>query len=120
MKKIGLLILVSILLFASCATVIKGTSQNITFETSPKGAKVFLDGKLVGTTPFSMAVSKSKYKSFRVELEGYSTIQRDMAKSYDLVALLNIFWDWSTTDLLTGAAFEYAENAYFVELQPIK
>jgi hypothetical protein len=104
-------------LLSGCASIFHGTSQEITFETSPSGAKVFLDGDLVGTTPFSMKVKKNKYKSFRVELDGYQTIQREMSKEYDLIALLNIFWDLSTTDLLTGAAFEYSDNSYFIELQ---
>ncbi|MCF7952071.1 MAG: PEGA domain-containing protein [Spirochaetaceae bacterium] len=120
MKKTFILVLLSLLLlvlFSSCATVFKGTTQEITFETSPSGAKVYLDGDMVGTTPVTMPLKKNKYKSFRVELEGYQTIQRQMDKEYDLVALLNIFWDYSTTDMLTGAAFEYAKNAYYIELQ---
>ena len=116
-KSLILLVIITILFITGCATVFKGTSQEITFETSPSGAKVLLDGNLVGTTPFTMSVKKNKYKSFRVELDGYNTIQRQMTKEYDLISLLNIFWDLSTTDLLTGAAFEYAENSYYIELQ---
>lgn len=112
-----IMIVTLIALISGCATVFKGTTQEITFESSPSGAKVFLDGNLVGTTPFTMKLKKNKYKSFRVELDGYQTIKRQMDKEYDLVALLNIFWDLSTTDLLTGAAFEYAENSYYIELQ---
>jgi hypothetical protein len=112
-----ILSIVIIFLLGSCATVFKGTTQEISFETSPSGAKVYLDGDMIGTTPLSMPLKKNKYKSFRVELEGYQTIQRQMDKEYDLVALLNIFWDLSTTDLLTGAAFEYAKNSYYIELQ---
>jgi uncharacterized protein YceK len=111
------IILIVLVLVSGCATVFKGTTQEINFESNPSGAKVFLDGNLVGTTPFSMSLKKNKYKSFRIELEGYQTITRQMDKEYDLVTLLNIFWDWSTTDMLTGAAFEYAENSYYIELQ---
>ncbi len=123
MKKnviISLLIVFSFLILSGCATILKGTKQEITFESSPSGAKVFLDGNLIGTTPFTVKLKKNKYKSFRVELKGYQTIQRKMAKKYDLVSLLDVFWDLSTTDLLTGAAFEYAENSYYIELQKKK
>ena len=107
-----------LMIFASgCTTVLKGTSQTINFESSPSGATIFLDGERVGTTPLNLSLKKSKYKSLRVELEGYNSVSRQLDREYDLVTLLNIFWDLSTTDMLTGAAFEYSQNSYFVELQ---
>ena len=119
MKKIiiSLSILSMLLIYSGCATVISGTSQNIRFESSPRGASIYLDGDRVGTTPFSLTLKKNKYKSFRVELEGYHTVNRQLDKEFDIVALLSIFWDLGTTDLVTGAAFEYGQNSYFVELQ---
>ena len=119
MKKImkSLLVLSSIIFFTGCATVIKGTNQDITFDSSPRGASIFLDGIRVGTTPVLLTLKKNKYKSFRIEKEGYHSISRNMSTDYDLVTLFSIFWDYSTTDLLTGAAFQYSENAYFIELQ---
>ena len=119
MKKIiiSLSILSALIIYTGCATVISGTTQSITFESSPRGAAVFLDGQRVGVTPFTLALKKNKYKSFRVELEGYHTISRQLDKEFDLVTLLSIFWDLGTTDLVTGAAFEYGQNSYFVELQ---
>ena len=119
MKKIiiSFSIISALIICTGCATVISGTSQGITFESSPSGATVFLDGQRVGVTPFTLTLKKNKYKSFRVELEGYHTISRQMDKEFDLIALLSIFWDLGTTDLATGAAFKYGENSYFIELQ---
>ena len=119
MKKIiiSLSILSALIIFTGCATIISGTSQTITFDSSPSGAAVFLDGERVGMTPFTTSLKKNKYSSFRIELEGYHTISRQLDKNVDLVALLNIFWDLSTTDLITGAAFKYGQNSYFIELQ---
>ena len=119
MKKIiiSLSILSVLILFTSCATVLSGTSQSITFESSPSGAAIFLDGDRIGATPFTTSLKKSKYKSFRIELEGYHTMSRSLDREVDLVALLSIFWDLGTTDLLSGAAMKYGENSYFVELQ---
>ena len=119
MKKIiiNLSILSALIIYTGCATVISGTTQNINFDSSPSGAAVFLDGERVGTTPFTMTLKKNKYKSFRVQLEGYHTITRQLDKEYDIVALLSFFWDLSTTDLLTGAIYKYGQNSYFIELQ---
>ena len=119
MKKIISLSIFSALLVicTGCATIISGTKQDISFETSPRGATVYLDGERVGVTPFSMTLKKNKYSSFRVEKEGYITVSRSLGKEVDLVALLSIFWDLGTTDLATGSAFKYGENSYFIELQ---
>jgi len=94
-----------------------GTTQSVNFESSPSGATIYLDGQRVGVTPFELTLKKNKYKSFRVELEGYHTISRQMDKEFDLITLLSIFWDLGTTDLATGAAFKYGQNSYFIELQ---
>ena len=119
MKKIiiSLSILSALIIYTGCATVLSGTTQSINFESSPSGAAIFLDGDRVGVTPFRFTLKKNKYKSFRVELEGYHTISRQLDTEFDLVTLLSIFWDFGTTDLISGAAFKYAQNSYFVELQ---
>ncbi|WP_353352548.1 PEGA domain-containing protein [Oceaniserpentilla sp. 4NH20-0058] len=103
---------------SGCASIISGTSQDITFDSNPQGAKVYLDGKIMGTTPFTFSAAKNKYSSLRVEKEGYVSINRTVGKSFDPVALINIFWDLSTTDALTGAVFKYDENNFFFDLQP--
>ena len=106
-----------IIICSSCASIFSGTTQNINFESSPSGATIFLDGDRVGTTPLTLKLKKKKYSSLRIELEGYNTISRQLDKEFDLITLLSIFWDLGTTDLITGAAFKYANNSYFVELQ---
>ena len=118
MKKIiGLSAILSIMFLTGCATVISGTSQDITFESSPSGATVWLDGERYGVTPFTATLKKNKFKSFRVELDGYNTISRSLGKEVDLVALLSVFWDFGTTDVLSGAVMKYDSNSYFIELQ---
>ena len=119
MKKIIMkLSIVSVLIICtSCATVISGTKQTITFESSPSGATVYLDGEPMGVTPFTEKLKKNKYSSFRVELDGYKTVSRSIGKDVDLVALLSVFWDLGTTDLATGSAWKYDKNSYYIELQ---
>jgi hypothetical protein len=108
------------LLISGCSTIISGTSQDITFDSNPQGAKVYLNGMIMGTTPFTFNAKKNKFHSLRVEKNGYISINRTVSKSFDPVALVNIFWDLSTTDALTGAVYKYDENNYFFDLQPQK
>lgn len=118
MKKYTLsLLMLSVIIFTGCATVISGVSQDITFESSPSGATVYLDGERYGVTPFTATLKKNKFKSFRVELDGYHIISRSLGKEVDLIALLSVFWDFGTTDVLSGAVMKYDSNSYFIELQ---
>jgi hypothetical protein len=103
------------------ATIFKGTSQAITIDSQPEGAKVYVDGQLRGTTPLSINMKKSlSTHTIRVVKEGYAPVTRTLEKSYDPVAILNVVWDLSTTDMLTGAAFEYDPNNYMIELEKQK
>jgi hypothetical protein len=106
------------LFLSGCASIINGTSQDLTFNSNPEGAKVYLDGKIIGVTPFTFAAQKNKYDTMRIEKEGYASINRDLNKTFDGVAVINIFWDLSTTDALTGAIYQYDESSYFIEMTP--
>ena len=118
LKKIALGLVVTASLSYGSATIFKGTSQAITIDSNPEGAKVYVDGQLRGKTPLSISMNKSlSTHTFRVVKNGYAPVTRVLEKSYDPVAILNIFWDLSTTDMLTGSAFEYSPNNYMVELE---
>jgi type 1 fimbria pilin len=122
MKKIvmilALLVVFSSSSFAS-ALLFKGSTQSVSFESQPEGATVIIDGATACKTPCSVQIKKSSsQKIVRVELKGYKAATIPLGKSYDPVALLNVIWDLSTTDLTSGAAFEYKPNHYFIELKP--
>lgn len=106
------------LLLSGCASIISGTTQDLTFNSNPEGAKVYLNGKVVGVTPFTFTAKKNKYDNMRIEKKGYVSINRDLNKSFDGVAAINILWDLSTTDAITGAIYKYDENSYFIEMTP--
>lgn len=123
MKKITLslvALLASASLFAS-ATILSGGSQNVTFDSVPAGATVMIDGVKTCVSPCTVSVAKGfSEKSITMSKAGFETVTAPMKSSYDGVALLNVFWDFSTTDLATGAAWKYAPNTYFFELKPVK
>ncbi|MBA3022674.1 MAG: PEGA domain-containing protein [Gammaproteobacteria bacterium] len=102
---------------SGCATVIKGTEQTLTFNSQPDGAQVILDGQPVGVTPLIMKVKKNHVSSVTVKKDGYVTQVLPIEKKFDGVTLLSIFWDLSTTDIVSGAAYEYAPNTFYFELK---
>jgi hypothetical protein len=120
MKKIILTTLaIATLVLSGCASIISGTNQTLTFTSDIEGVNVYVDGALIGKTPVSASFKKNKAQTVMFRKKGYETITREITKSFDSVAILNIFWDLSTTDLITGAVYEYAPNAIYVEM-PIK
>ena len=103
---------------SSCATIISGTSQAITIDSNVDGATVHFEGNVVGTTPFTGKVPRKKEAVATVTKDGYETQVLTLTSSFNPVAVLSIFWDYSTTDCLTGACWEYAPNSYYVDLKP--
>lgn len=103
--------------FAS-ATVISGASQNVSFNSSPEGATVKIDGVTTCTTPCTVSLPKAHAtKTVSFSKEGYETNSLPIATEFDGVAILDVFWDLSTTDLITGAAWKYSPNNYFSDLK---
>lgn len=115
---VTLFFLAGLLLASGCVSIIKGTSQTLSFNSEPEGAEVLIDGKSFGFTPLAVSLKKNKYTVVTFKKKGYSTQTVPIESSYDGLALLNIFWDFSTTDLITGAAYEYAPTRYFATLRP--
>ncbi|UCC73029.1 MAG: PEGA domain-containing protein [Gemmatimonadota bacterium] len=115
----GSLTLITALVVTGCASIVSGTTQDMTVTSNVEDAEIFLDGVRIGTTPFTGLVKKNKGQ-LRVEQEGYETGTLTLSKSLDP-------WFWgniiiggtvgSITDFATGAAFTYAPASYRVELQ---
>lgn len=117
-KRIVMGLVVSTSLVFGSATVFSGSSQNLTFNSKPEGATVILDGLKKCTTPCSVTLDKDgKSKQIFMEKEGYETGSATLDASYDGVALLNIFWDFSTTDLISGSAYKYSPETFYMELK---
>ncbi len=117
-QKVLLGLLVASSMAFGSASIISGSNQNVTFNSNPEGATVMIDGVASCTTPCTVSLGKAKgEKTVSFKKEGYETFSMPMTTSYNGVALLNIFWDLSTTDLITGAAWNYAPNNYFSELK---
>ena len=60
-----------ILATSGCATVIDGSSQLVTFNSSPNGARVYANGMEVGTTPLTTSLKRSKTTMILAKKNGY-------------------------------------------------
>jgi aconitase A len=73
----------------------------------------------MGTTPTTLTLKKSKFKTITIRKKCYKPVTISLQKTFDPVALLNIFWDLSTTDFITGAISQYSPNHYYIKLEKI-
>ncbi len=117
MKKILLLSVVGVSLVFGSATLISGTTQSVSFNSEPEGARVLVDGIQKCKTPCTLSLTRGANESVTFQKDGYANKTLPLESSYNGVALLSFFWDFSTTDLISGAISEYSPNQYFVELE---
>lgn len=104
-------------LLSGCATVLSGTTQSVTFESDPSGAEVRIDDRLIGVTPTNVTLQKGKTRTVSFSKEGYKTVEREIAQSFNGLAIVStIFWDLGTTDAISGAMWYYNPDSFYVQL----
>jgi hypothetical protein len=62
-------------LLQSCATMTRGTSQEIPVTSHPAGARVIVDGHDLGVTPMGVKLARKKEHLVRIEKEGYVPLE---------------------------------------------
>jgi hypothetical protein len=67
-----LLVVVSVM-FNSCATIFKGSTEDVNFSSDPTGAKVYVNGNLLGTTPFQLELKSKNSYTIEFKKDGYET-----------------------------------------------
>ena len=88
------LLVTSVFLFQSCATLIRGPSQEIPITSNPTGAKVIVDGKMAGDAPLSLDLKRGKSHIIRIEKQDYNpaVIEISQKSSPALSIIGNLVW----------------------------
>lgn len=89
-----LLIISVFLLSSSCATIFKGTSQEVNFNSDPQKAEVCVNGTKMGETPVALKLVCKKTYTIEFKREGYET------KAYTITN--HVGAGWVILDVLTG------------------
>lgn len=106
---------------SGCATIIKGGSQEVSFQSEPQDATVTLSGKILGKTPLTTTIDRKSSQTLSFSKEGYKTLDMQMTTSVNPWFFGNILIGGllgSTTDGLSGAVHEYAPSRYYITLPP--
>lgn len=114
-------ILALVVLMSGCSTVISGKTQTVSFQSTPSGATVNINGSPIGVTPITTMIEKKSGQTLTVSKEGYKTFTTSMTTSLDP-------WFWgniliggvfgSTTDGATGAMHQYSPSQFIISLEP--
>ncbi len=98
MKKLyALLLITTVVLLYSCATMISGSTQKISFESTPAGADIYVNGEFTGkTTPAELHLKRKVKRGaendrnqyvYNFKRDGYEDV-----KIFDDSELNNIIW----------------------------
>ena len=116
MKKFQAIIVLSLL--SGCGTVFSGTQQNITVGSNVSGAKVYVNGMPMCSTPCAVDLKRSQSNVFiMLKKEGYQDITVPLVSQFNTISFINLsgIYSW-TTDFLSGGVWKYSPDAVYVEM----
>lgn len=131
----GALIVLALPLLAACSTIASGTTQEMTFQSSPDDVVVTLTTldtddptkieknviRVLGKTPLTIELDRGDDQTVTFSKAGYMPLQLELTTEPNPWMAGNIFIGGvfgSTTDVMSGAAYEYVPDKYFVTLMP--
>ena len=120
MKNISkLLVLITLSLLVSCATIIRGGSQVVTINSNVDGATIAIDGDVVGKTPFNGKISRSA-DTMILSKDGFKSktiiVQKDIQTMFFGYFISGGLFG-SSTDMSTGAMYVHSSNNFQVDLE---
>lgn len=124
MRTVSSLVLVlSMMLLSSCATVFSSKQQNVSFDSNERGVEVYINGKMVCTTPCVAKVDRSRDTLLIVgKKAGFEDAAMTVTSGVNVITLINVisFTTGSfglTTDMTNNHAWEYQPNAFYFTME---
>lgn len=119
-------ILVVAAFMSSCATILTGTTQRVTIDSTPQGADIIVDGRMMGTTPAKVRLDRDlnafidDAKDIRLELDGFYPDGYYLGTDIEPVVILNVFCPVGfALDAVTGAIMRYDSDYYNFKMVPV-
>lgn len=102
---------VLILTTSNCATIVRGSSQEVPFHSNPAGALVLVNGMEMGQTPTTLKLKRDKNYQIVFRLDGYDDMTINMEREFKIGAAVvgNIFsfgLIGLVVDITTGSAYQ--------------
>jgi hypothetical protein len=120
-----IIVILSAFALCGCATITRGTTSTVGFDSKPSGAEVRLTGGLACVTPCSLAVKRNEEFVASFTKAGYIgqqvEVKTQLAGSGAAGFAGNVVAGGVIgmgVDVATGAALEHTPNPVFVALEP--
>lgn len=84
------ILLTSVILLSSCATIISGSRQNVEINSEPSSAKVFINEIEIGNTPVQQNLKRNQEYSLVLKLDGYETYETKLERKFNAWYIGNI------------------------------
>ena len=121
----NLLSLLSVFALSACGTIFVGQEQTILIDSSPSGVSVYQSEKLLGTTPLTVKVERTKHPlMLKAEKVGYNTQAIMLSSSLGWGCIFDGVFAVSsltgstgfTTDASNETIWAYNPDQYFVHM----
>lgn len=122
------LLLVSIILFSSCSTIIQGSRQQISISSLTKDSKIYVDGEDKGKDNAQIRLKRNRNHAVAIKKDGYETKIINLEKRTQagyivadaLLGLTGFGIAWIIVDAATGSWNKFDQDAIVVELEKSK
>jgi len=117
-KNVSIVFVSTMIMLTSCATLFTGTKDRISFNSTPSGATIYIDGIEQCKTPCTLKVKRSlSDKDVEFKLDGYETRLITLSKDFNVISVLNLgnLFGWAI-DALSGAVMKYDKKTYDITL----
>lgn len=120
-KMFGLMLFGVCVLSSGCASIINGTTQEVSVSSNPSGAKVKADGSDSGETPTKLKLKRKTDHVLVFTKDGYEEEQRTLTHVISGAVCGNIIAGgligWGV-DAATGAQYKLIPGTVHVDLKP--
>ena len=123
MKKV-LSIILMFAIFTNCATIFKGSTEEVNFYSKPSGAEVYINGQYRGNTPLlNLKLKSNKDYFIEIKKDGFvthsKTIHSELSFGYLVLDILFTGLLGVIVDASTGAWYTFDENDIGAVLQEV-
>ena len=96
-----------------CASLVSGMTQDMVIRSAPSGARVEIDGRDEGKTPYYTDLERRRRHQIRIKKEGYGEESQATHKGFNAWSLGNILFGGligMIIDFATGAIYSVSPN----------
>ncbi len=122
-RLLALFATLAIALLSGCATIITGSTQEMSFQSSLDEATVTIGDRIIGKTPITVRLGNKTGQSVTFTKDGYEPLTMQLSTELQPWFFGNVIIGGllgSTTNGASGAIHEYSPSQYMVTLQPLK